>query len=92
MNLEKKYKNRESNRRNNTSVTLVCKECNKMFTTTVGNICWHYDVGNLIPAFCDDCKKTKKETREKKFQELKEKRKAQETTEVVEEEKLIGEN
>lgn len=60
MDLRTKYKNRDKNRGNRTSVTLVCKECNNMFTTTVGELCWHYDVGNLIPVYCNNCKSKRK--------------------------------
>lgn len=66
MNLKRRDRNRSKNRLNQTTATLVCKGCNKMFTINIGEICWHYDVGNLIPEFCPDCRAKKKEARKQK--------------------------
>lgn len=71
MNLKKRDANRVKNRLNQTSATLVCKNCNKMFTINLGEICWHYDVGNLIPQFCPDCREQRKAERAKKRTERK---------------------
>ena len=69
MNLKVRDRNRTKNRLNQTSATLVCKNCNKMFTVNIGESCWHYEVGNLIPGFCPDCRTKRKETRLQKFNE-----------------------
>lgn len=71
MNLKKRDSNRAKNRLNQTSATLVCKKCNKMFTINIGELCWHYDVGNLIPQFCPDCRKKRKEERLQRRKERK---------------------
>ena len=103
MNLKNKYSNREKNRRNDTNVVLVCKECNGIFTTTVGELCWHYDIGNLIPVYCDKCRTQKKEKRaEKRKQRQINKAEKENSTIIVDgvansieetqEEKLIEEN
>ena len=84
MNLKVRDKNRVKNRLSKESATLVCKGCSKMFTINVGEICWHYEMGNLIPGFCPDCKTKKKELRAQKRKE-----KSQEITET--EEKLVEE-
>jgi transcription elongation factor Elf1 len=87
MNLKTRDRNRIKNRTNHSSATLVCKNCNKMFTINIGEICWHYEVGNLIPQFCSDCR----ENRKQKRLEKRKTRKFQANIEDVEEENLIAE-
>ena len=84
MNLKVRDRNRTKNRLNKTSATLVCKNCNRMFTINIGEICWHYDMGNLIPGFCPECREKRKAER------LKRKFDAKHENET--EEKLIEEN
>lgn len=69
MNLKVRDRNRTKNRLSKTSATLVCKNCNKMFPINIGEICWHYEVGNLIPGFCPDCRKKRKDSRVQKLNE-----------------------
>ena len=69
MNLKVRDKNRAKNRLNKTSATLVCKDCNRMFTINIGEICWHYEVGNLIPVFCPECRAKRKEEKIQKYNE-----------------------
>ena len=97
MNLKTIYSNREKNRKNDTNVVLVCKECNGVFTTTVGHLCWHYDVGNLIPLYCEKCKEKRKEDRinnrkKRMSDKIENPSVVTDTIEDTQEEKLIEEN
>lgn len=80
MNLKVRDKNRAKNRLNKTSATLVCKDCNRMFTINIGEICWHYDVGNIIPETCPDCRAKKKERLSQHFSKKNEKTEATEVS------------
>ena len=89
MNLKRRDNNRTKNRLNQTAAALVCKDCSKMFTINIGEICWHYDVGNLIPQFCPDCRKKRKEERLQKRNERKQN--FVQAEENLTEENLVGE-
>lgn len=54
-------KNQQVNRESSEQVTLVCKDCGNTYYKKIGEICWHYAVGNIIPNRCSDCKSKRKE-------------------------------
>lgn len=60
MKLRNVLKNREKNRLNNTEIVIKCPKCNKDWITTIGEICWYHEVGNIVPVSCKECRDTKK--------------------------------
>ena len=58
--LKDRLRNQGKNRKSNRSVTMVCENCGNMFTMSLGEICWHYEAGNIIPCRCAECRKLEK--------------------------------
>ena len=56
MYLKDRLKNQSKNRKSTRSVTMVCDTCGQMFTMSLGEICWHYEAGNIIPCRCESCR------------------------------------
>lgn len=67
--LKDRLRNQEKNRKSKRSVTMVCDTCGQMFTMSLGEICWHYEAGNIIPCRCESCRTKHKTERATKVNE-----------------------
>lgn len=70
--LKDRLRNQGKNRKSNRSVTMVCENCGNMFTMSLGEICWHYEAGNIIPCRCAECREKNKTERATKLHDVKE--------------------
>ena len=57
--------NQKKNEKDKREITLICHSCGRPFIIGLGEICWHYRVGNIIPTRCKKCKEKIKEKGEK---------------------------
>ena len=53
--LKEILRNRQFNRSNETKVIIACPNCGNSWETTVGEISWYHEVGNVVPTDCENC-------------------------------------
>ena len=68
MKLQKMLSNRAKNRKNNNEVSFVCTKCGATWKSTVGEICWFHEIGNVVPTLCKDCRSEKKQQRREAYE------------------------
>jgi len=62
MKIAKILDNKKQNQKDEREVSLLCSDCGNYFNISVGELCWHYEIGNKIPQRCLSCKEKKKES------------------------------
>ena len=61
--LKEILRNRHFNRNNETKITIVCPDCGKEWVTSIGEVSWYHEVGNIVPTACENCRNKKKTQR-----------------------------
>lgn len=67
MKLQKMLSNRTKNRKNSNAVSFVCSKCGATWKSTVGEICWFHEIGNVVPTLCKECRAEKKQQRREAY-------------------------